>query len=351
MNLINQYILSHIDFGTLSILFCLMAVVAGFTELGYMDAMARGLVKRAKNQGMLLLSLTMATFFVSMFVTNDVALIVMVPFTLQILRSIGCNYKLIKVVVIETIAANLGSMLTPIGNPQNVYLFQAYKMSPGEFFGAVWYLALTSAILLVAIILLDRDRKIEVILNKEYLEKSEALQRNKALFTIIYAVLFVICFLTVLNVLPYYWSLGITVIGISVTNYRLFRQVDYGLLIKFVVLFILVGNLANIPVISRNLDKFVAGNEFFAGIGLSQCLSNVPTAIMLSGFTTDGISLLQGVNVGGLGTLIASMASMISMEAYGKAKGANKKKYVLQFTAYNLLFLGVLLIVWSIVEG
>ena len=352
MDLLNQFVLSHIDFGTISILFCLMAVVAGFTELGYMDALAEGLVKRAKTQRMLLLSLTMACFLISMFVTNDVALIVMVPFTMRILKSIGCEHKLIKAVVLETIGANLGSMLTPIGNPQNVYLYQTYKMNLGGFFGAVWYFALASAILLVVIWLLDRDGKAQVILNNSSKGQfMESERKRKVLYTALYGILFLVCLLTVLNILPFYWSLIITVVGIGVSNFGLFRQVDYGLLIKFVMLFIVVGNLSNIPVIRNNLDTFVSGNEFFAGIGLSQCFSNVPAAILLSGFTTNGTALLQGVNVGGLGTLIASMASMISLEAYGKGEGARKKAYIAQFTGYNLLFLAVLVILWVVVES
>lgn len=345
MNILNQYIFNHIDFGTLAILFCLMAVVAGFTELGYMDAMAGGLVKRAGTQGKLLMSLTMVCFIISMFVTNDVALIVMVPFTIQILQSITCNHKLIKIVVLETIAANLGSMLTPIGNPQNVYLYQAYKMNLGEFFLAVLPFATVSAVLLVGILLLDKDRKESVLLQENSISKTVLKVKNKTRQTVVYSILFVVCLLTVLDFVPYYITLVVVIVGIFMCNYTLFNRVDYGLLIKFVVLFILVGNLADISFISSRLDKIVAGNEFLVGIGLSQILSNVPTAIMLSGFTMDGMELLQGVNVGGLGTLIASMASMISLEYYGKTVTADKKKYVLHFTVYNMAFLVVMVFV------
>lgn len=350
MNILNQYIFNHIDFGTLAILFCLMAVVAGFTELGYMDALAGELVRRAGTLGKLLLSLTMVCFVISMFVTNDVALIVMVPFTIQILHSIDCNQKLIKVVVLETIAANLGSMLTPIGNPQNVYLYQVYKMKLGEFFLAVLPFALISAVLLIVILMFDKDRKEQVILQESSVTEAALRIKKKTSKTIVYSILFAICLLTVLDFVPYYITLVVVITGVGMCNYRLFNRVDYGLLIKFIILFILVGNLAGIEFISSRLDKIVAGNEFLVGIGLSQFLSNVPTAIMLSGFTKDGMELLQGVNVGGLGTLIASMASMISLEYYGKAIAADKKKYVMQFTLYNLGFLVVMVFVKILID-
>lgn len=344
MDYLNYFILEHIDFGTLAILLCLMLVVDGFTELGYMDKLANGMVKRTHKLGSLLLALTMICFVISMFVTNDVALIVMVPFSIQILNRINCNHKMIKLVVLETIAANLGSMLTPIGNPQNVFLYQTYEMNLVEFFKAVWLFALVSAVLLVGLILLDKDRNKEVLLPNEHISLTLSLKKGKKIKTAVYGVLFIICLLTVLDVIPYYYMLAVTIVCVSVCNYKLIFHVNYGLLVKFVVLFILVGNLANIPWISSVLDKLVVGNEFVVGIGFSQFLSNVPTAIMLSEFTENGMELLQGVNVGGLGTLIASMASMISLEYYGKAIGANKKMYIIQFTLYNIVFLAVLVL-------
>lgn len=153
------------------------------------------------------------------------------------------------------------------------------------------------------------------------------------------------CLLNVLGVISCEATVAATVVGIGLSNYRLFKRVDYGLLVKFLILFVLVGNLADIPWISNCLSNVVSGNEFITGVGMSQCLSNVPTAIMLSGFTENGMELLQGVNVGGLGTLIASMASMISFEYYGKAVGADKKRYVVWFSLYNIGFLIVMLFV------
>lgn len=158
MKILNQLILQHIDMGTIAILFCLMAVVAGFTELGYMDRIAGTLVKKVGRQGTLMISLTMVTFAISMFVTNDVALIVMVPFTIQVLGTIGCNHKLTKIVVLETIAANLGSMMTPIGNPQNVYLYQQYHMTIGQFLRVVMPYGLVAAVVIVLLLLVDKER-------------------------------------------------------------------------------------------------------------------------------------------------------------------------------------------------
>lgn len=335
-NFLYEYIIAQIDFGTLAVLFCLMAVVAGFHKLGYFDKAAGMLVQRAGNLRLLMMVLVMAAFFVSMLVTNDVGLIIMVPFTIQTLHTIGRNDKLIKVAVLETIAANLGSMLTPIGNPQNVYLYQYYKMKPYEFFCAISPFALVSALLLLLILFMDKDGKTSVEIGKLPVKAGEI---GKCKKTILYLLLFFICLLAVMDIIPYLMMLVLVGVGIAAGDYRLFRKVNYSLLGKFVILFVLVGNVAKIPLIRENLYTLVSGNEFLMGIGLSQILSNVPTAVMLSKFTENGLKLLLGVNIGGLGTLIASMASMITLEYYGKAQAAKKRRYIAVFTGYNLLFL------------
>lgn len=337
--LIYHMTIAKIDFGTLAILFCLMGVVAGFSELGYFDLMAHGLAQKSGNLRLLMLAIVISCFFLSMLVTNDVGLIIMVPFTIQILHSILRSDKLIKVVVLETIAANLGSMLTPIGNPQNVYLYQYYHMSIRTFFTVIAPYALLSFVLLTAIVWLDKDGKKNITVTKQHRHSRTIGKREKVVKTLCYSIFFVICLLSVMDVLHYLVMLAVVTVGLAVINVRLFRSINYALLGKFVILFVLVGNIADISFIRDNLSSIVSGNEFFMGIGLSQILSNVPTAVMLSKFTSNGTELMLGVDVGGLGTLIASMASMISLEYYGKAQAVKRKKYIRHFTAYNIFFL------------
>ncbi|MGN0482276.1 MAG: SLC13 family permease [Lachnospiraceae bacterium] len=344
---IYQHIIEKINFNTLAILFCLMGVVAGFQELGYLDALAQALTKKAKNLKILTVILVFSCFFLSMVVTNDVALILLVPFTIQILWDANQADKQLRIIVLETIAANLGSMLTPIGNPQNVYLYQQYQMQPGTFFRAVAPFAIASAVLLAFFIWL-RKGHVPLHITTAAVSEKRMLPRKTKRQTTLYLFLFALCLGTVFGKIPCWLTFEIELITIGITNMRLLRQINYSLLLKFVFLFILVGNLADIAWIRQHLETLVTKNEFWMGITLSQILSNVPAAILLSDFTKDGISLLLGVNVGGLGTLIASMASMISFDFYTKTKGADKKRYICTFTVYNLIFLVCLIALFLI---
>lgn len=346
MEILNRFIFNQIDFGTLAILFSLMLVVAGFKSLGYIDMLADKLIEKANNVRMLVLLLVYVCFFLSMLVTNDVALIIMVPFAIGVLAKSGNKDKMIYTVVLQTIAANLGSMLTPIGNPQNVYLYQFYEMKPAQFFGAVMPYALASFFLLLVFVMITKEGRKPVEIKESDYVPEFAFSPVK---TIVYVICLVLCILSVLDVLDIIITFFIVTAMVSVCDYKLIKKVDYGLLIKFFFLFVLVGNLAEIPAIKEAVGKLATGNEFVCSVVFSQFLSNVPAAIMLSRFTENGVALLQGVNVGGLGTLIASMASMISYEYYGKAEGADKKKYVVSFTAYNLIFLAIMLIISFIV--
>lgn len=352
MDFINEHIIDKIDFGTIIILFCLMAVVAGFQKLGYIDRMAEMIVKKAGNTDRLVLSLVMICFLLSMFITNDVALIILVPFTIQILQNIDEQERMIKVIVLETIAANIGSMLTPIGNPQNLYLYQFYHMSFGDFMKTVLPYGLMAAVLLVLVLSIDkkknltgaREQKGEINLSEKISNQREnKWSKRKYSQTALYFVLFILCILTVFDVISCYITFACVLICIMISDYHLFQKINYSLLVKFILLFLLVGNAADISWIRDKLETVVVGQEFLSGIILSQCLSNVPTAIMLSEFTKNGTELLLGVDIGGLGTLIASMASMISLDYYTKVEDANKSKYIKSFTIYNLLFLCVMI--------
>ena len=347
MEFLNKYILEQIDFGTLAILFCLMGVVEGFNKLGYLNLLSNKLVSIAGRYKVLKGTLVFVCFFLSMFVTNDVALIIIVPFTIQIVSKVVECKELIKIIVLETIAANLGSMVTPIGNPQNLYLYQYYDLSLSVFAKVIMPYALLAAVIIFVFVILDRTNveiksiKVEDNCN----DSSSDNKKGKVIKTVIYSILFILSILTVLDVIHYAICFLIVVVCMILCDRSLFKGINYGLLIKFIILFLIVGNLAEIPVINAKLKRVVVGNEFISGIILSQFLSNMPTAIMLSKFTKNGTELLLGVDIGGLGTLIASMASMISYDYYIKVESADKKKYILRFTGYSIIFLiGMLLL-------
>lgn len=328
--------IAYIDFRVLALLFCLMLIVAGVKEQGIFRRLGEGLITKVKDVRQLELVLAGLCFFSSMLITNDVALITFVPFALEILSSAGLQKKMIKVVVMQTIAANLGSMLTPIGNPQNLYLYSLTGMGLMEFILFMLPLTLISLVLLVIVILVGKGGAVEAKAEKSSMEADK-----KKLF--LYVVLFVICMGTVIRVIPWQVSLlAVCITGLFAFR-NLFAQADYCLLGTFLGFFIFVGNMQNIPAVSNLLQSLLAGKELLVSVVASQVISNVPAAMLLSGFTEDYKALIFGVDIGGLGTLIASLASLISYKYFCAVPGGNKAKYFKEFTLWNLLFLAVLL--------
>lgn len=334
--------LHHIDFRTLALLLCLMIVVEGLSLLGVFRILAEKLLLKTKTLRGLSLTLCLLCFFSSMLITNDVALITFVPFTIITLKLTGETSVLCPIVVLETIAANLGSMLTPIGNPQNLYLFSAYNMHLTSFLGAIFPYALLSLILIIVSACFFR--KGELCLSKN--ETKETIDKTHA---ILYGILFLLALLTVFRVLPY-WVVLLICIGCAFfLNRNILKRVDYSLLLTFVCLFVFIGNLSEIPAVSAFLKEIISGKEVTMSVLLSQVFSNVPTALLLSGFTNNGTALLIGTNLGGLGTLIASMASLISFKFIVK-ENVGTLKYLLLFTVLNIVFLIFNLILWFILK-
>lgn len=323
--------IEYIDFKTLALLFCLMAVTSGLGSMGVFRVLAEKMLKRVRSFSLLSLLLCLLCFFSSMLITNDVALITFVPFTLIILNMINKKGKAIILVTLETVAANLGSMATPIGNPQNLYLFSKYEMSMGDFFSAILPFAALSLVLVVIFSLFTGKEKIEI-----NTEKTDFSFDTKI---IVYAVLFVLSLLSVFRAVDYRILLFVSLVAIVIFDRKVLKNIDYSLLLTFVFLFVFIGNLGRITVISEFLRNTVSGREIMTGIISSQVFSNVPAAILLSNFTDNVKELLVGVNLGGLGTLIASMASLISFKLVQKEK-INTGKYILVFSLVNIAFLG-----------
>ncbi len=324
----------YIDWNVLMLLFSLMAVIAGLNEIGVFDAVSRFLMARAGGMRRLALLLTASCFFISMLVTNDVALISFVPLTVSMLAVVApeaCAY----IVAVETVAANLGSMATPIGNPQNLYLFAHYAMPMGLFLHAVVPISALSLVLLLIACLPVRRRGLHATPGTQ---PAAVDGRRLAL----YGGLFLLCVLSVLRVLPKAVCFAAVVAVLTVFARAVFRRIDYALLGTFACFFVFVGNVARVPNVQASLSAVMRGHVLEAGILTSQVISNVPAAIMLSGFTDDAFSLVRGVNIGGLGTLVASLASLISLRLYMRAPGARMGRFLAVFTGMNVVFLLIL---------
>lgn len=339
--------LSYIDFRTLAVLFCLMGTMSGLQKTGVFQWAAQSLLGRVRKTGQLVRLLVLLCFFSSMAVTNDVALITFVPFAFTVLNLAGSEARdrlLIPVVVLQTAAANLGSMLTPVGNPQNLYLYGRAGMPLGSFI--LLMLPYTFASLLLILLWSTiQSRACNVPIEVSF-DRCVRLSGKGARLAA-YLALFVLDLLTVARVIPCGLTLAVTVIGLLFIDRSVFARVDYSLLLTFVGFFVFIGNMGRLPVFHNFLQGVVSGNEVLAGAAASQVISNVPAALLLSGFTDDLASLTVGVNIGGLGTLIASMASLISYKLVAREAGGQKGAYFRCFTLTNICFLAILLLLAS----
>ena len=326
--------LGYLDLRTLSLLYCLMTVVAGLRQAGLFAHLAHSLCQRTSSLRALALLLVLLCFFSSMLITNDVALLTFVPFAVVVLGMADRKKELIHIVVLQTVAANLGSMLTPVGNPQNLFLYSYYDLSIGDFLRVtlpVWLLSLL--LISVSCLLFDRSR-MEIFLGEE-----PGIDRRGL---ILYLALFVLCLTVVLRLLSWPVMLAVLLAVLLILDRRILLKADFMLLLTFVAFFIFAGNLARIDAVSALLRRLLAGREYPVTLLTSQIISNVPAALLLSGFTDQSRALLLGVNIGGLGTPIASLASLISMKLYSHSDHAHTGRYLLEFTAVNLILLLIL---------
>ena len=351
--------LDYIDWHVLGVLLSLMIIMAGLQRTGLFDSIGGKLLSKTKDTRQLAFILVFLCFFFSMLITNDVALFTFVPFAIIMLKKCRQESMMIPVIALQTIAANLGSMLTPIGNPQNLYLYNLSGMGMGEFLGVMLpYTVISGILLCIAILLCCKKQPISEVLLEEAPKAGEAsgtlteqeaqkaaLEKGRNLIkNSVYITLFIFSLLVVAHVLSYEVVLMVILLMVFNMDRPVLKQVDYNLLFTFIAFFIFTGNMGNIAAIREALQQLVAGRELFIGILSSQAISNVPAALLLSGFTSDYRELLIGVNVGGLGTLIASMASLISYKLFAKEYNDQKGRYFRWFTISNIVFLAVLVL-------
>ncbi len=325
-----------IDWKTLALLYSLMVIVAGAGKAGAFTALAHSLCIRAKSSRALSLVLVLLCFFSAMLITNDVALLTFVPFAVTVLAMSGEGKQTAPVVVLQTIAANLGSMLTPPGNPQNIHLFSFYEMGAGEFFSATLPVCGVSLVLLIVLCCcLKKEATVVDFGERPGLDKKLLLASGA---------LFILSLFVVFRVLPWPVLLAAVIVGYLVLDRRLLLKADFLLLLTFVCFFVFVGNISRVDSVRVWLSALLTGREMTVSALASQVISNVPAAVLLSGFTDNGRALLLGVNIGGLGTPIASLASLISLKQYSRAEGADPGRYLRLFLLLNFALLIVLLL-------
>ncbi|SFP73139.1 transporter, YbiR family [Oscillibacter sp. PC13] len=331
----------YVDMAVLSQLFCLMAVVAGLGSTGVLDSLSRLLLQRIHTAGQLTAALVFLCFFSAMLLTNDVALLTFVPLTLSLLPP-QAEPRRTWTVILETVAANLGSLATPVGNPQNLFLYHHYGLSVGRFFQITLPLTACS---MAAVFLLCRLMPGHLVSAAVSMPQARPLKRRGA---VKYGWLFLLCLLTVFHGVSSWLCLAAVAAVLLATDRGLLRQVDWLLLATFVCFFIFVGNLSAVPAVSGFLSSTLSGHELLVSALTSQVISNVPAAVLLAPFTSEVRGLLLGVNIGGLGTPVASLASLISYRLYSAAPAPNRGRYLAVFSLLNFSLLFLLLFVFCI---
>ena len=328
-----QY-LGYFDFKTLTCLFCVLAVVCALRNIRFFYILAKAIVRRFRNTKLAVLVLVYVTFIGSMLIANDMALLTFLPLGYFVLHTTGKDKYLAFTYIMQNIAANLGGMLTPFGNPQNLYLYTKFNIPDGEFV-TIMFPPFIVAITLITVLCL-------VFVKSEPFEINE---RDAALpipRVVIYLTLFALSILIVFRTIPFVIGLIVIPVSLLFLDREALKSVDYGLLLTFVFFFIFSGNMARIEVVRSFFSALLERNTLLFSALSCQVISNVPSAILLSQFTLNYRELLLGVNIGGVGTLIASLASLITFKAYTKDQPGNTVRYIIKFTAYNLLFFIVL---------
>ena len=337
-----EYI-GYINTDTIFLLFSLMAIVSGLKSSNFLSRVGAFLISKVKTKRQIEAILIMLCFFSSMIITNDVSLITFVPLSIEVLRTSKMENRIIPVITAQTIAANLGSMSTPVGNPQNIYIYSSYSLSVTDFISVMLPYTSLSFLLLAAFVFTGKNVRVK----KDGMPKTEDINIKSTVF---YMSLFAVCILSVIRILPDAASFLIVLVFMLIFDRKNIRKVDYSLLLTFIGFFIFTGNIGRMEFFSGFLKSAINGKEVITSVIASQVISNVPAAILLSKFTQNWGALMAGVNIGGLGTLIASMASLISYKYISVEYPEKRLKYLIYFTVINIIFLAALMALYFILH-
>ena len=329
----------YLDMKTLICLFCVLAVVCALRDVGFFYIIACRIVRVFKTSRMCILALVYISFLGSMLITNDAALLTFLPLGYFVLSSTGKKKYLPFTFIMQNMAANLGGMLMPFGNPQNLYLYTKFGIPTAEFLRIMLPPFLVSMLLITVCCLFVRSEPLSV---------SGKTVELKPKPTVLYLALFAVAVAVVLRALPLWVGLTVIPAVLLVTDRHALKAVDYSLLLTFVFFFVFAGNMARIDAVRDFFSALMDKNTLLYSALSCQVISNVPSAILLSQFTQNYAELLRGVNIGGAGTLIASLASLITFNEYMRHEPKGAKRFIIEFSAFNFALLAVLLVIFSI---
>lgn len=332
---VDKEYIGYFDFKTLSCLFCVLAVVCALKDINFFFVIARKIVHFFKTARMSILALVYITFIGSMLIANDMALLTFLPLGFLVLSSTGKQKYMAFTFIMQNIAANLGGMLTPFGNPQNLYLYTKFNIPNGEFMGIMAPPFILSVVLITLCCII-------FVKNEPLMISDEKIELNGKR-TALYLALFALAIAIVFRGIPYWIGLIIIPAVLFFADRHALESVDYPLLFTFVFFFIFAGNMARMDAVRNFFSALLSKNTLLFSALSCQCISNVPSAILLSQFTGNYAELLIGVNVGGVGTLIASLASLITFREYVKHDPKSTRRYIAEFSAFNFGFLIILI--------
>lgn len=353
--------LGYFDLKTLACLFSILALVGALRNVGAFEAVARRAVARFSTCRSAVAALVAATLVVSMVATNDMALIMLLPLSAATLLKAGWERALPFAFIMQNLAANLGGMILPFGNPQNLYLFERFAIPPADFL-ATMALPFAVSVLLIAVCcavfvkpLPARIPSVPVEADNASTPAVSAQSSHRRARAALYAALLALVIASVFRLVPYPVALVAVIAALALLDRLALRATDFGLLLTFACFFVFAGNMARIPAVESVLSQAMQQSALLVSAGASQIISNVPAAVLLSHFATDYHALLVGVNIGGAGTLVASLASLITLNHFRIVRASfpgrpelarhTSRTFLAQFTLYNGVFLVILLVV------
>ena len=333
--------IDYFDFKTLTCLFCVLATVCALRNVRFFYTIAKRIIKLFKNARLAVTALVYITFIGSMLIANDMALLTFLPLGFFVLHTTKKEKYMAVTFILQNIAANLGGMLTPFGNPQNLFLYSRFNIPDGEFMLIMLPPFLLSVFLITVCCL--------IFVKPEPLTIEEDGYKTPWSRVAIYLLLFAYSIIIVFRIIPYWTGLIVIPLALLFLDRRALLNVDYGLLLTFVFFFIFAGNMGRIDLVREFFSALLERNTLLVSALSCQVISNVPSAILLSQFTENYKELLLGVNIGGAGTLIASLASLITFREYTQSNPGKTLSYVAKFSAFNFAFLGILILFCSII--
>ena len=340
---IDQEYIGYFDIKTLTCLFCVLAVVCALKNISFFYILAQKIVTSCRNARLSILVLVYITFIGSMLIANDMALLTFLPLGYFVLGTTGKTKYMAFTFIMQNIAANLGGMLTPFGNPQNLYLYTKFQIPTGEFM-TIMVIPFALSVALITICCLIFVKPEPMVLN-------QAAQKLPIKRTALYLALFVLAIAIVFRGIPYWIGLIVIPAVLIFADRKALKMVDYPLLLTFVFFFVFAGNMARIGVVRMLFSWLMEKSTLLFSTLSCQVISNVPSAILLSQFTDNYRDLLIGVNIGGVGTLIASLASLITFREYTNHAPEKSKSYILLFSAFNFAFLIILTAVMMLLKA